>query len=321
MVATSKKAPRNILTVGLILNEDTPAFLKYVDRLAIRLGAELRLIHALPQWENHLWSGYLPSEYLSADIGQFVEVRKIAQAREAIDAVIERVGLAAAFKVNIAFGRPAEVMRGDAVTNGSMMILCGRSANSSGLKGLSTSTTLMHDTPVPLMVVPQAASLKNLDFQNWVLADDLSADASMQGAWDLARQLRVEKVTHLHVFPLSRDELAGFPQYYLEAAAMGLISKAPQLSPDMIVEKTLMALEEKMRSCFSADDRARMRYHPEVLFGSPAEELIRYTAETSPDVVALGQHKAFHGETFSFGKMPVKTMQAIMRPILILPRS
>lgn len=312
---------KTVFTVGLTLTDDVALYLKRIDRLAMQSGAEVRLVHVITRWESHLWGGQLPSEYLTAEIGQFVELRKITEARETLDSVLSKVGFQAPYKINITFGRAADVLRNDAEMHHSSLIVCGRSKDSSGIQGLSTSAALSHQAPVPLLVLPATWEPQRKDLESWVMTDDLSHKPTLKQAWDIAGRLGAKRLTHLHVFPLSKNELEKFPQYYLEAAAMGLIQKVPPLTPDMVVEKAIRSLEEKMMRDFTPDEREAFHYHPEVIFGEPAEEISRYVTSVKPDVVVFGPHETWHSKTFSFGKVPVKAMLSLNTPICILPRT
>jgi nucleotide-binding universal stress UspA family protein len=106
-----------------------------------------------------------------------------------------------------------------------------------------------------------------------------------------------------------------------------LVSRWPEESASSSFEDRYQSLREvalqkmserrQLVESFLAEHNCEIRTH--VRRGNVSEELFRFSAEQSGNLIVFGRHHALHTRPFGLGKVPINTMLTSRLPVCMFP--
>lgn len=311
----------SVILVPLSLNENNQTLIETASRLALETGAHLRLLHVIkPVWTK------VASERGANDVSEIVENECIRLAQSGLKEMCahlpEKVKYTKAY--TISHSVPEAILK-DASEHFAAMILCSTSSFVLTLlpKGISTILSLMAHSPIPVMAVPNHATL-GLNDQAWrfMLADDLS-DAGLSAAkycLEWSRSQENSALFHIHVNPLVENA-------FVSSFVATFRSQNPSINPSIdaqgLYKQYNEALDRKLKDRLVeiGGENAALegRYKTKLCVGPVTQEVKDAARELAVNAIVFGRHKAVHDKPFGIGATVYSLLLQQQYSIIVVP--
>lgn len=313
------------IVAGLKDTGTVEAYIESVVSLAKRLDMSLKFTNVVEP-RNSLPILH-PGEYVRSGLSQAAEEKRISETIMRLEEVLKPFLGKWEFEKSVQFGRPAEVLKSDALSSRASLVVCGVKSTSQRLvsKGFATATELMAESSIPVLVIPEG---KVYDFNKKVLnvlvCDDLtqtSAEA-LPVAAELSGSLRNTKLHHLHIHGESKQQLVDWARQISDMMMTRDLDYRFVVNKDTIVAETEKAVYERMAKRLDISPSFlkmnSVAIEQEVRFGDVFDELTKSIESLSPDLIVFGRHQFLHKYPVSIGKVPFYTMLNLDLPIMVV---
>jgi nucleotide-binding universal stress UspA family protein len=321
----SSRDPKGLAVVALAFDDRKEALIQTAISLAHRFDVSLKLVHVVepPMYDTMAVEAptviSIPAAVLE-DVARQIKDRKME-----MNALVERI------KKNhidvsgeVLEGDAIRTIIGSAVNARANMILtaCHPESNRFLPQGLSTALSLMHEAPLPVLVM--GASPLNFEQEGLriMIADDLQASTreAVRKSYELASLAPKSHIRHVHIHGDFRETL--------KETWRDLREKVPGLkeltvTPDSIwreeYEARLLALRRQSMPFRLQAEKAKVLIEPDIRTGSVRTELHNVTAEFDPHLCVFGRHRLLRTRPFLIGRVPLHIMIEERRCVLLVP--
>ncbi len=312
------------IAVAVGFDRHTEALVKIAGGLAQKLGKRLALMHVVDAWASGVpaFSQTTPSPLWDAFPAVESSARSVAMERLSEIAQSLPKGLEVTSSVTV--GPVAATLGTEAAGLGAMLLVVAVDGNAGRgpFAGLSTAVSLLAGSPIPVLAVDPGTHAPEVGTGMRILvADDLTDQAitAVEYAAALADGLGQAWVHHVHVSAFNQETLAVALKNVAASAHVALDGDESRAVFDAVHREQIAKLEARF-----SDDREYIeagggRYTSEVTAGGVRPELTNVVTSLAPDVIVFGRHRALHHQPFAFGRLPIRSMLAFKRPVLVVP--
>lgn len=307
------------VVISCSLDEKCQSLLKFSKSLVDSLGSSAHLVHVVePRYRGNMGVG----EFMSYEAIRAVEVNEVEESKNSLKGYKEEY-FPNNGDLDVGFGNPSDEILTISKYKKSSLVLCGKGESSYKFipSGFSVPLSLMSDSNIPVMIVPNNAKIWKKEGLNILICDDLS-DGSKEAilfSKDLARKQKGSSIHHINI---------------IEDHHFGLVDAIKTLkdkiNPNNYVydqeydakeyQKSMKEKAEKeLLQRMGSNEDKNFSYKSSVLLGWMAEELRRIVKKEDIDLVVFGKHKFIHKKPFGIGKMPFNAMLELDIPVVVVP--
>ena len=317
-MAITLNSRKGCAVVGLSGNENSQGLLTTAIALAQKFDIELHLVSVVEPIPFDLIAFDSPAYLAYPPVNLEIEAQRVKEREEALADIIKNLsrnyGLAATGSVRS--GSAAANLISEAVNCHANLLLSGYDSEAfrTGASGFTTTLTLMHDAPLPVLAVPHTKPL-NFSKPNFkiLIADDLldGTQEAARKAYELASSLEGSHIRHVHVY--------GDLQEKIRRTWHTLVNR-----PDIHTGETLVKNEdEAIELEFKArKDRLSRRAYPFTQLAKKREVKVEYDLRSGnvhaelqialkdcyPDIAVFGRHHLLHTSPPLIGRVPFRAM-------------
>jgi nucleotide-binding universal stress UspA family protein len=194
--------------------------------------------------------------------------------------------------------------------------------NRFSLTGLSTSLSLMANSPVPTLVIPTEGALDFMKLPlKTIVADDCREESAkaMSKGLEICQFLGCSSVVHTHVVEEFASKLKSFLRALGQDDSMDANDSNQNnnvASTTQNIEKALHKRAQQVPGLFQSKE---VKYSSKVLFGDVSEKIGQLVTEVEANLIIFGKHQALHMQPYFIGKVPFHTMIQLKKPVLVCP--
>ena len=330
-MAITLNSRKGCAVVGLSGNETGQGLLSTAVTLAHRFNIELHLVSVVEPIPFDLIAFDSPAYLAYPPVNLEIEAQRVKEREEALADIIKKLshnhGVAATGSVRS--GSAAANLISEAVSRHANLLLSGYDSEAfrTGASGFTTTLTLMHDAPLPVLAVPHAMPL-DFSKQNFriLLADDLldGTQEAARKAYELASSLPGSHIRHVHVY--------GDLQEKIRSTWQTIVNRSGIHTGEILItnEDEAIALEFKARK-----DRLSRQAYPftqlaekrdvkveyDLRSGNVDAELQVALKDCNPDIAVFGRHHFLHTRPLLIGRVPFRAMLHAGCGVLTVPPS
>lgn len=316
---------KGLAVVALAFDDRKEVLVQSAISLARRFGMSLKLIHGVepPVYDTMVVETptivSIPTPILEET------ARQIKERRMEMTALVERLKK---LRIDVS----ADVIEGDAVRS---IISCATNLRANLIltachpekgrflpQGLSTALSLMHEAPLPVLVVGDSPIDFEAEHFRILVADDLqqSTQEAVRKCYELASHMPGSHVRHVHIHGDFREMLKETWQDLREKIP-GLKEVAP--TPETVwredYEARLLALRRQSMPFRLSAEKNKVFIEPDVRTGSVQKEIENVVTEFKPQLAVFGRHRLLKTKPFLIGRVPLRTMVEFKNSILLVP--
>lgn len=324
MVETPHTA-KGLAVVAVAFDDRKDTLVQSAISLAKRFGLALRLIHAVEPPIYDSLAVETPTVVSIPTVLIEDVARQLKERRMEMAALVERLRKS---HVDVT----GDVMEGDAVrmiisaavnARANLIITACHTAGNRFLPvGFSTALSLMHEAPLPVLVVGRRPMDWEKTSQKILVADDLQTstkEAVLKG-FELAAFFPNSHVRHVHIHGDFREALTDTWRD-LKDKIPGM--KEKNITPESIwrdeYEARLEALKRQSTPFRRRAEKADVFIEPDIRTGKVQDQIHTVIQEFDPDLCVFGRHRLVRTKPFLIGRMPLRTMLEEERAVLIVP--
>lgn len=189
-------------------------------------------------------------------------------------------------------------------------------------QGLSTALSLMHDAPLPVLVVGR----KPLNFEQpglrILVADDLQEGTreAVRKAYELATRISRPKIHQVHVHGDIRELLRDtWIDAIQKIPGLRALDRTPESLWSDEYDARLDAMKKQAGPNLVAAAEHGAQVELDVRTGDLLAEIEAVAADFDPDLIVYGRHRLWRAKPFLIGRMPLKAMVHDGRSVLLVP--
>jgi nucleotide-binding universal stress UspA family protein len=311
------------IAVAVSFDQRLSSLLRVAERLALRTGAQLKLIHVCDSWNQSILAA--GSGHRVDGVQDALEIEQQFVAEQRLRRLIDG-SMSPTIKVEsiVLFGEVVpNIIRAISDMHADLVLIAATTDDRGDLiQGTSKATMLAQDAPIPVLVVNQTVSPAILDHTLRILiADNLAPEgrAALDCAMSFARVIGGASLLHAHVN--TRQEIKSLSEK-IRNNSTGSFAPQEQAKDCFVQQRRDIAnaLQDRAAFWLSALDGTGSEYQTEVLTGGVSEQLHQAANAHLSDLIVFGQHLMVHrGQGMSGGQMTYKTMFAQHRLVLVVP--
>lgn len=313
------------LTVAIGFDEQTEALISSSVSFAKRFNYVLRLVNVIEGPDFDPLAVDMPGFYSIPPVVQVSEERIRIERKDRMRAIIEKIDPVVKVEGHVLNGDGPRVLIADAVAaqSSAIMIACNVESYHLMPSGFSMALTIMHEAPMPVIVVSKEAPVEFAK-ENFkiLLADDLleTNRETARRAYELAASVSNSRVRHLHVHGDFRE--------VLRDTWMDIIERNPALKASAETPESVWVTEYNMRldkmkkqgePFTGAAEQKGVTVEFDVRTGKVSDEVHAVVEEYNPDLIFYGRHKFWRAKPFLIGRMPFRSMLQERKPVVIIP--
>ncbi|NRA65385.1 MAG: universal stress protein [Pseudobacteriovorax sp.] len=305
----------------------TAPFVESALTLAEKLKKQISFVHAIEPWQS-TFTVY-PGEPYAINVFELQERERIDSVRKDLLEQLEPYQKKVNFDVQVRLGRPADVLIGEATSQGASYIISAVNELSHKFvpTGFSTALSLLADTPIPTIILPKSFEFKgDKEHVNILVNDDLASNhhSLLASCIDLSKHYKSSEIVHYHCFPRTKEQLESWAKDHEQVVLANDLERHDALDPSGIISETEVQVKEALNARISnisskVFERYRISYDLRVDFGDYRELLAQVNEMVDPDFLVFGRHHFIKTKPFAIGKMPFYAMLNFGRPILMIP--
>lgn len=313
------------LTVAIGFDEQTEALISSSVSFAKKFNYSLRLVNVVEGPDFDPLAIDMPGFYSIPPVVRISEERIREERKDRLRTIIEKIDPAVKVEGHVLHGDGPRVLISDAVSTQSSAIMIACNVESYHLmpSGFSMALTLMHESPMPVIVVSKDARIDFAKDDFRILVTDDLLDSSRETArraYELAASINRSHVRHLHVHGDFRE--------LLRDTWMDVVERNPALKSGSDTPESVWMSEYNLRL-----DKMKKQGEPftgaaeengvcvefDVRTGKVADEVHAVVEDYKPDLIFYGRHKFWRAKPFLIGRMPFRSMLQEQKPVVIVP--
>lgn len=324
-MTTPANAGNFTIVVAVNFDKHTDALLAAATSFAKKFGADLRLVSAVQSHLEMAAFDYSATIYSYSNYAAAVEedlaaetLKRLQQMAAALP--VQRVTVAAPIGPTV----PCLVAEAVAARAGLIIAACDPERFLTKAAGIATAIGLMHEAPLPVLIVSQGIGVDfNKPEFRILLADDLrpSTTEAARKAYELAARLgKAARLWHTHVHGDFREIVR---DNWREARMFSTFLPKPSVPPDVAMrneyEARIQRLKDHGQPWRTLAEEAGAKITLDVRTGNVGDEIHQVSSAQAPDVLVFGRHHLLRAKPFLIGRMPFKAMLHEKKPVLLVP--
>lgn len=320
------KQPRGLVVAAVGFDSRSDAVLGTATSLARRFDLDLHLVHAVEPTLVQPWGMIGASEIPYFPVYPRLDEEAREDAAKRLTELARR--LETPFRPTTAtpYGLAPQAIVAEALAKRANLIVAGYdlAAYNVATRGLSTAAGLLASAPLPVLAVNTSAAL---DFAKpafkLLVADDLGEGTAeaVRRAYELAAELPGSYLKQVHVHGDFREL---FRTRWQDLLAQMPTGPGRPASADALWETEHQAMLAKLRKQGlpfrrKAEDAGVVIDQEARAARSVSDEFHTLVEELSPDLVVFGRHRTLKTRPFLLGRMPLRTMLKLGKPVLVVP--
>lgn len=316
---------KGTVVVALGFDERTPDLVSSAQVLSQKFGMAIHFVHAIEPPVYDVMAIETPAVVALPLVVQEELARVTREREEKMNAVIRGCSQSGFVVSGLCIeGDSVRTIINEAIRQRANLILTANNLRSDGFFpiGLSTSLSLLHDAPLPVLVLGKTKLSFSTQPFKILIADDLT-DGSLeaaQKAYEMASLVPGSKVRQVHVHGDLRESLRD--------AWRDLRGKLPFLessesNPDSLwvqeYEARLAQLRQHGMPWRRRAEDQGVSIENDVRCGSIEKELTHSIDDFKPDIVCFGRHRLLKARPFLVGRVPGRVMLKEQRTVLLVP--
>ncbi len=330
-MTSGDKSQQGPVLVAVAFDDQTAAVAATAVSLARQCRVPLHFLHVAepPLYESMALE--TPGYFALPPLIRAEEDRTLTERRRSMDALLARLDPAAAATGAVVQGDSVRMIISEAVAKRASLIITASHPEAYRLmpSGFSTALSLMHEAPLPVLVLTQAASL-DFSKEAWhiLVADDLreATREAVRKAYELASKLPHSVVRQVHVHgdvrEMLRDawhDVRAHTPFRQQQELSDLSSTTPQSPWSREYDARRQQLQQHGEPWRSDAAAHGVTAELDVRTGDVAQEIHQVSEDFAPDLMVFGRHKTLHIRPFLVGRMPLKAMLKEQRAVLVVP--
>ncbi len=325
----TKQKNRNLvrgrITVAVGFDDQTPSLVESAVSFARKFDYQLRFVNVIEGPEFDPMAIDMPGFYSVPPVIRISEEHLKADRQDQMRRLLDGIDPEVRAGGYILHGDGPQVLIADAVSANSSAIMTACNIESYHLmpSGFSMALTLMHEAPLPVIVVSKEARLDFTDSDFKILvADDLldSNREVVRKAYELASAVNSGHVRHVHVHGDFREMMR---DTWMDVVEKNKFLKAGNDTPDSLWAKEYNLRLEKMKKQGEPFSGAAEENGVDIKFdirtGKVADEVHSVIEEFKPNLIFYGRHKFWRAKPFLIGRMPFRSMLQEKKPVMMIP--
>ena len=328
-MAITVNSRKGCAVVGLSGNETGQGLLSTAVTLARRFNIELHLVSIVEPIPFDLIAFDSPAYLAYPPVNLEIEAQRVKEREEALADIIKKLahnhGVSATGSVRS--GGAAVNLISEAVSRHANLLLSGYDSEAfrTGASGFTTTLTLMHDAPLPVLAVPHA---RTIDFskQNFrvLVADDLldGTQEAARKAYELASSLPGSHLRHVHVYGDLQEKITRTWKSLVKRPGIHT-EEAPATNEDEAIALEFKARKDRLsRQAYpftqlAEEQEVKVEY--DLRSGSVDTELQVAIKDCNPDIAVFGRHHLLHKRPLLIGRVPFRAMLHSGCGVLMVP--
>ncbi len=331
-MTSSTANPRGCAVVGLSGSETGQGLIGSAVSLARRFDLKLHLVSVVEPIPFDLVAFDSPAYLAYPPVNLEIELQRVKEREQALLQMVRELGAKYGLDVTatVRAGAAAPNLIAEATARHANLIMTGYDAEAfrQGASGFTTTLTLMHDAPLPIIAVPHSRAL---DFAKphlrLLLADDLqdSTKEATRKAYEFAASVPGSHLRHVHVFADLQEKLRHAWQVIKERSHLQYGGVGPT-TEDELLGLEIKSRKEKLRAqalpFARAAEEHRVKIEYDLRSGGVERELNAALIDHAPDLVFFGRHRLIHTRPMLIGRVSFRAMlQSGTAVVVVPPRS
>ena len=328
-MATSLNTPKGCLVVGLSGSETGRGLLLSAVSLARRFDLRLQLVSVIEPVPFDLVAFDSPAYLAYPPVNLEIEVQRVKEREQELSQLVRELGQKHGLNVaaTVRVGAAAPNLIAEARAQHANLIMSGYDAEAfrEGVSGFTTTLTLMHEAPLPVLAVPQS---KTLEFSKphlrILLADDLqdSTKEACYKAYELAAAVPGSHLRHVHVFADLQEKIRHAWQVIKERTHLQVGGVTPGSEEEAMAQE-LKVRKEKLRAhaqpFLRAAEEHKVKIEYDLRSGNVDRELDAAQRDHSADLAVFGRHRIIHTRPLLVGRVSFRAMLHSGAGVLVVP--
>ena len=319
------KEPKGLAAVAIAFDDRKETLIKSALSLARRFDVALKFIHVVEPPMYDAMAVETPT-MVSIPAAVIEDVaRQVKERRMEMTALLERLR-----KTHLDVS--GEVIEGDAVRSiigaalqaraNMIVVACHPDGHRFVPQGFSVALSLMHEAPLPVLVVGAVP----IDFEQEglkiMVADDLqpSTREAVRKAYELAALAAKAHLRHVHVHGDIREALKDtWRDLKDKIPGMKDLTATPESIWREEYEARVLALRRQSMPYRLQAEKANVSIESDIRTGAVQHELQAVINEFDPHISVFGRHRFLRTKPFRIGRVPLRTMLEHQRAVLLVP--
>ncbi len=316
---------KGTLVVAVGFDERTPDLVASAQVLSQQFGLAIHFIHAIEPPVYDVMAIETPAVVALPLVVQEELARVAREREEQMNAVVRSCTQSGFVASGLCLeGDPVRTIINEAIRLRANLILTANNLGSDGFFpiGFSTSLSLLHDAPLPVMVLGKTKLSFSTQPFKILIADDLTEGSRevVQKAYELASQVKGSKVRQVHIHGDLRESLR---DTWRDLRGKLPFLESQDSTPDSVwvqeYEARLAHLRQQGLPWRRRAEDQGVKIENDVRSGSVDKELTQSIADFKPDIVCFGRHRLLKARPFLVGRVPGRVMLQNQNTVLLVP--
>jgi nucleotide-binding universal stress UspA family protein len=317
--------PKGTVVVAVGFDERTPDLALNAQAMSHQFGMTIHFVHAIEPPVYDVMAIETPAVVALPLVVQEEMARVAREREEKMNALIRQSTQSGCPTTGVCVeGDPIRTLINEAVRLRANLILTANNLKSDGFfpLGLSTSISLMHDAPLPVMVLGKT----NITFSQKpfkiLIADDLTEGSSeaAQKAFEFASLIPGSKIRQVHVHGDLRETLR---DTWRDMRSKLPFFDSQEAHPDSYWiqehEARLTHLKRHGLPWRRRAETAGVQIENDIRMGAVEKELAQSIQDFKPDIVFFGRHRLLKTRPFLIGRVPGRIMLKDQYTVVLIP--
>ena len=317
--------PKGTVIVAIGFDERTQDLAFNAQAMSLQFGIAIHFVHAIEPPVYDVMAIETPAVVALPLVVQEEMARITREREEKMNALIRQSIQAGCSATGLVVeGDPVRTVINEATRLRANLILTANNLKTDGFFpiGLSTSIALMHEAPLPVMVLGKT----NLSFTQKpfkiLIADDLTEGSteSAQKAFEFASLVSGAKIRQVHIHGDLRETLR---DTWRDMRSKLPFLDAQEVNPDTYWvnehEARLGHLQRRGLPWRRRAEASGVQVENDIRMGAVDKELTQSIHDFRPDLVFFGRHRLLKARPFLVGRVPGRVMLREQNTVVLVP--
>lgn len=323
---TSTKSARGLVVAAVAFDGQTETVVQTALSLAKRFDMDLRFVNVVEPIFLQPWVMAMSPYYAAYPLGAAIDDEFKEKNEAKLKTLLAGIKPPRNLSGEVLLGLTNPTLIADCQNKRANLVITAYNPDSYKLTaaGVSTALGMMHEAPLPVMAVTKgfAPDFNKPGFK-LLVADDLQeyTQEAVRKAYELASGLQGCHLRHVHVHgdfrEAFREKWEGMRGRFSGAEQVDLSAETIWMNE---YEARVTKAREQAAPFYKKAEMAHVRIELDVRAArNVADELYKVANDAEPDLLMFGRHRVLRTRPFLIGRMPLRTMLQMRRPVVIVP--